>query len=82
LNVLFHIMQGWKNYTFTNKQVEESAKIKAEICAKCTHAVNSVWDEILPDATLQEVKGMKCELCDCPLSTLLRSDKKCEDGRF
>jgi len=82
LNVLFHIMQGWKNYTFPNKQVEESAKIKAEICAKCTHAVNSVWDEILPDTTLQEVKGMKCELCDCPLSTLLRSEKKCEDGRF
>lgn len=75
-------MQGWKNYTFPNNKVEESAKIKAEICAKCPHAVNSVWDEILPDATLQEVKGMKCELCDCPLSTLLRSDKKCEDGRF
>lgn len=75
-------MQGWKNYTFPNKQVEESAKKKAEICAKCPHAVNSVWDEILPDATLQEVKGMKCELCDCPLSTLLRSDKNCVDGRF
>ena len=75
-------MQGWKNYTFPNKKVEESAKKKAKICAKCLHAVNSVWDEILPDATLQEVKGMKCELCDCPLSTLLRSDKKCEDGRF
>lgn len=75
-------MQGWKNYTFPNKKVEESAKKKAKICAKCLHAVNSVWDEILPDATLQEVKGMKCDLCDCPLSTLLRSDKKCEDGRF
>lgn len=82
MSVLIHIMQGWKNYTFPNKQVEESAKKKAKICAKCPYAVNSVWDEILPDATLQEVKGMKCELCDCPLSTLLRSDKKCVDGRF
>ncbi len=82
MSKLSFIIQGWKNYTFKDKQVEDSAKKKAEICASCEHAVKSVWDEVLPDTTLVEVKGMKCNLCDCPHSTLLRSDKPCELGKF
>ena len=82
MSKLSFIIQGWKNYVFKDVNVEESAKRKAEICAGCDEATMSVWDDVLPDATLVEVKGMKCSVCDCPLSTLLRSEKKCELGKF
>lgn len=76
------IIQGWKNYVFESPEIEKSAKQKAKTCASCEHAVMSVWDDVLPDTTLVEIKGMKCDLCDCPLSTLLRSDKPCKIGKF
>lgn len=82
MSKLSYIVQGWSNYVFPDEEVEQSAKKKAAICAVCPNAVDSVWDDVLPDASLVEVKGMKCSLCDCPLSTLLRSDKPCVAGRF
>ena len=82
MDKLKYIIQGWKNYVFEDEEVEVLAKKKASICSACEHAVSSTWDDILPDATLVEVQGMVCNLCSCPLSTLLRSSKACKDGRF
>ncbi len=82
MSKLSYIIQGWKNYAFKNEGTEKAAQKKAEICAGCDEAKMSVWDDVLPDTTLVEVKGMKCSVCDCPLSTLLRSDKRCELGKF
>ena len=82
IDTISYILDGWRNYAFKNKEVEASAKAKAEICATCENAVMSVWDDVLPDTTLVEVKGMKCNICDCPLSTLLRSKKPCAINKF
>lgn len=82
LKNLEQIKKGWWFYFFKNEKIEEEAKRKAVICQGCDSAVMSVWDEVLPDTTLKEVKGMMCSECSCPLSTLLRSKKSCVIGKF
>lgn len=73
------ILEGWKNYIFPSKETEEKAKARAEICAVCPHAKKGTYQKMMPDYTLKEVKGMKCDLCGCPLSTLLRQEQeKCK----
>jgi len=82
LDKLKYILEGWTNYTFKSETVELLAKDKATICATCENARISIWDDVLPDATLKEVEGMVCGICNCPLSTLLRSAKPCKLGKF
>lgn len=73
------ILKGWDNYLFSDPEMEVKAKERAKICAQCPHAVVGSYQQFMPDYTLQEVEGMKCDVCGCPLSTLLRQDdKKCE----
>ncbi|WP_172918083.1 hypothetical protein [Capnocytophaga canis] len=76
----FHaIVKGWTNYLFPDKETERKAISRAEICAKCPHSKKGTYQRLMPDYTLKDVQGMLCELCGCPLSTLLRQDEKqCE----
>lgn len=77
------ILKGWDNYLFPNTETEKKAKERAQICAQCPHAVKGTYQQFMPDYTLQEVEGMKCDICGCPLSTLLRQDdKKCELNKW
>lgn len=74
---------GWKNYVFENPEIEAMAKQRAEICAGCDHANEGWIAKPLPDGKLQEIEGMICDLCDCPLSTMLRSqDEKCKKNKW
>ena len=82
MSKLKQIFDGWKNYTFENKEVETEAKRKAKICGKCPHAIEDKWFDLV-DSKITELSGLSCELCDCPLSTLTRSPtKKCEANKF
>ena len=77
------ILKGWENYIFTNPEVEAKAKERAKICAECPMAKMGTYQRLMRDYTLKEVKGMKCKVCGCPLSTLLRQDKKgCELNKW
>jgi len=77
------IIEGWGNYIFPNEKKEIEAKRRAAICASCPHAKRHIYKKLMPDYSLQEVEGMICEVCGCPLSTLLRQDEKgCELGKW
>lgn len=77
------IIKGWENYIFTNEETEKKAIERAKICSKCPHAKKGTYETLLPDYTLKKVKGMKCNVCGCPLSTLLRqNEKQCELNKW
>lgn len=79
LKKLERIAEGWNNVVFKSPTVEKLAKIRAKICSTCPHAVESSWLQNIGDS-LQEIKGLKCDLCNCPLSAATRSiTKSCPD---
>ena len=80
MGLLKHIAKGWWTYLFMSLPPE--AKKKAKICDTCDSKVIGTYEDILPDYSIKEVQGYKCGECNCPLSTLLRSNKKCELGKF
>lgn len=70
------IYSGWKNYIFPNPEMEQKAKARAKICSKCPFAKQGTYQRLMKDYSLKEIKGLLCEKCGCPLSTLLRQDEK------
>ena len=71
-----NIADGWKKY-FSGAVTEEE-KRRAEICRGCDKAVLGTFEKFMPDASLKEVQGLKCGVCNCPLSTKIRSkNEKC-----
>lgn len=77
------IVKGWENYIFPNPETEGKAKERAKICAKCPHAKKGTYQRLMKDYTLKDVKGYKCDICQCPLSTLLRQDEeKCKLNKW
>ena len=78
LKKLNNILQGWKNYAFESKEIESMAKARAVECAKCELAVYGLVSSLVDDR-IEDIKGLKCSMCDCPLSGLLRApDEKCK----
>ena len=75
------IVQGWANYAFENYKIEQRANERAIICSVCEYARNDVWFD-LKDSRIQEISGIACFACECPLSTKLRSDDKCPLGKW
>ncbi len=72
---LKRIAEGWKNFIFTSPSVEALAKGRAEICASCPFAIEGKWLQNLGDEII-EIEGLKCEICNCPLSAKTRSIKE------
>lgn len=61
------IFKGWKNYVFTNPDVEELAKERMEICVKCDFITDRNY----------------CELCGCYMPAKVRSPKsKCRAKKW
>lgn len=75
-----NIIAGWWIYMF--KDLPDDSKAKAKICQTCDEKEFGTIEEFLPDYSIKEIQGYKCGICKCPLSTLLRSDKKCELNKF
>jgi hypothetical protein len=73
ISKLKSILNGWKNYTRKEPEIEKMAKERAEKCAHCQHAVYGTYEKLMRDYSLKKVQGMKCDKCGCPLSTKLRS---------
>lgn len=74
------IFSGWYNYASgqsTRIEIE-----RAQICAKCPHAVHGKLLTIVKDE-LKEIEGMKCDLCGCPLSAKIRQNEEpCDLGKW
>lgn len=72
------IINGWSHYLKKDEQVEAIAGKRAEICAGCHYAVHGTYEKLMPDYSIKTAQGMKCKICQCPLSTKLRSlDENC-----
>jgi hypothetical protein len=72
--ILKNIILGWTNLILPNQASETEAKLRAESCAHCEHAILSPGIyRIVVDNRTAEVRGMYCELCGCPLSAKVRS---------
>lgn len=83
ISKIARIIDGWRNYIFPNEDVERTAVSRASICSGCSHAVHGTYEKAMPDFSIKEVQGMKCDVCGCPLSTKLRSvDEKCPKNKW
>ena len=69
---LNRIIQGWTNYIWESHDIRLMAEQRAVECSGCE---NALYGKVLSflDDDVKEIEGMYCGLCDCPLSTLLRS---------
>lgn len=77
------IIEGWKNYIFTDPEMEKKAVERAKICAQCPHAKRGTYQKQMSDYTLKDIQGYMCDVCGCPLSTLLRQNEKgCELNKW
>lgn len=66
------IINGWSNYIFEKPEIELLAMERAKVCGKCENAVWGLIPQFLND-DVKQIEGLECKLCECPLSTLLRS---------
>lgn len=84
MSKLGNILRGWKNYIWEAPEIEELAKKRAEVCAGCNRAVHGTYAEWIPEKRgLVDVQGLVCELCTCPLVTLLRSpNAECKKNKW
>ena len=77
------IVNGWKNYLIDDPVIDEVAKQRAEICAKCPQARHGRFLAILKDYKQHEIEGKYCGECLCPLSAKVRSEnEKCPLGKW
>ena len=67
-----NILNGWNNYFNKDAVVEKVANKRAEFCAKCPFAVESIFTIFVKDE-LKEIEGLVCSRCNCPLSAKIRS---------
>lgn len=66
---LSEIYEGWKNYTFPNKKVEEIAKERIAICVS--------------NDCKKFTKKYRCKICGCYMPAKVRSTKsKCPIGKW
>lgn len=78
---IFNIIQGWKNYL--KNETNANVLKKSAICEKCPEAIIGTYEKFMPDESLKEIQGLKCNQCKCPLSTKLRSKKEtCPLGKW
>lgn len=77
------IYNGWKAYLINDEVALSIAKERAKICGDCDKPVHTSFEIILPDFEIKEIQGLKCSICNCPLSTSTRSkDYKCPLGKW
>lgn len=58
------------------------AEARAIECAKCEHSVKGFVASLVNDE-IKDIEGLVCNLCDCPLSGLLRSpDETCKANKW
>lgn len=79
------ILNGWGNYfKGSNPATLKVAKQRAKICVEdCDLAKNGLHLAVLPDFSIQNIQGMYCGDCGCPLSTAVRSENyKCPQNKW
>lgn len=68
------VINGWVSFFKGDYTPEQWSR--AMICKCCPEAVVGTYEKFMPDESLREIQGLKCNICKCPLSTKLRSEKE------
>lgn len=71
---LGHVINGWKRYL--KGETDPEAIRRGEICKGCKHSGYGLFEKLLPDYTLSQVQGLKCNACTCPLVVKIRAKEK------
>lgn len=66
LEQLGQIYEGWKNLVFKNKQVEDIALPRLEICAKCPIRTEGRCDSAKGGCGCNVEAKARCIECKCP----------------
>jgi hypothetical protein len=69
------ILNGWQNFLSKSEVTEQLAKERAGKCKECEHARHGALTAFIKDE-LTEIQGSYCNLCKCPLSAKIRSEKE------
>jgi len=78
------IVDGYSYLVVQDSEVEKIAQHRASICSKCTQAKYSgTVNTIVVDNKIREIKGLRCGVCTCPISGLVRAEGKvCPLGKW
>jgi hypothetical protein len=74
------IVDGFSYLIMTDPKVEEVAKERASICAKCPHAsyIAGHKNTVVVEQKEYTYKSMKCNACECALAAKVRAmDNHC-----
>ena len=79
---LSNILNGWQNFISKSEVTEKLAKERALKCAECPSNKRGMLTAFIND-DLKEVQGNYCDLCKCPLSAKIRSEREtCELNKW
>ena len=70
-----NILNGWQNFLSKSEVTEKLAKQRYLKCSGCEHAKHGILTAFIKDE-LTEIQGCYCDLCKCPLSAKIRSEKE------
>jgi len=65
------IAEGWTNFVFQSKNVQELAEVRAKICSTCPF-IKEMVVPITGMDSIKEARGMFCSKCGCPVSSKAR----------
>lgn len=70
-----NILNGWQNFLSKSEVTEQLAKERAGKCKECKHSKHGDLTAFIKDELI-EIQGSYCNLCKCPLSAKIRSEKE------
>lgn len=81
---LKHVIQGWGNYIINPEEVTEEQMRKMSICSTCEFAVKGIFPIFIEEISdFKEIEDYVCTACNnCPLSTKIRSNSKCDKNKW
>ena len=81
--VIANIIDGFSHLAFPDKDIEQLATKRANICAGCPFASKTSKYSIVVDNRTKEIQGMACTACGCNLSAKVRSVREyCPKGKW
>jgi hypothetical protein len=70
-----NILNGWQNFLAKSEVTESLAEHRAVNCLVCPYLKKGKLLAFIKD-DLKEIEGHYCDLCKCPLSAKIRSEKE------
>ena len=70
-----NILNGWQNFILKSEVTETMAEHRAGHCIVCPEFKEGKLLAMIKD-DFKEVEGYYCNLCKCPISAKIRSEKE------